>query len=106
VANSQLDIEALARTGKYRIAVTSEESEADADARRREAAEKAKHGRRIQFWSFVLTSLCVLASFFYCGYVLATGSPDDKKLAAPIATAIVTGLVSGLAGFAVGQKAG
>ena len=106
MAEPQLDIGALSGTGKYRVSITSEESDADADARRHEAAQKAKHVRRLQFWGFMLTGVCVLASLGYCGYALATGSPEDKKVVAPIATALVSGLISGLAGFAVGQKAG
>lgn len=100
---NRVDLEALGKGKNWNLHIENETPE-DAAARRAEAAEKAKHGRRLQFLCFMLAIVVVLFAFLWCGYVLATGSPDDKKVGSVVASAIVSSTVSGLVGFALGKR--
>jgi hypothetical protein len=102
--NNTIDLDALSKDKKFALTIESETPQ-DAEAKRQEIVEEGRHRRRIQFWIIVLAIILLLASFLWCGSALIQGSADDKKLAAPIATAIVTSVCSGLMGFAIGQKA-
>lgn len=101
---NQIDLNDLGK-GKYALSIESDTPE-DAAARRQEKAEEAKHRRRIHFLIIMLAIVLVLASVFWCGNALLTGSPDDKKWASTIAAAIVSAICSGLIGVAIGQRAG
>ena len=102
---NQIDLNALGEGSKYALNIESETLE-DAAARRQEHAEEARHRRRIQFWTIMLTIVLVLLAVFVCGDVILTGVPDDKKVAWPILGAILNTFVSGLVGFAIGKKSG
>jgi hypothetical protein len=101
--SDQLNLNDLSKDKKFELSVQSETPE-DAQARRQEKAEQAKHKRRIHFWSFILSILLLLVIVGCCLNVLGTGSPDDKKWAAGVIGAIASGIGSGLMGFAIGQK--
>jgi Tfp pilus assembly protein PilN len=77
---NHIDLNALGEGSKYALNVESETLE-DAAARRQEEAEEARHRRRIQFWTIMLTIVLVLFAVFVCGDVILTGVPDDKKVA-------------------------
>jgi hypothetical protein len=60
---NQIDLNALGEGSKYALYVESETLE-DAAARRQEEAEEARHRRRIQFWTIMLTIVLVLFAVF------------------------------------------
>ena len=60
---NQIDLNALGEGSKYALNVESETLE-DAAARRQEEAEEARHRRRIQFWTIMLTIVLVLFAVF------------------------------------------
>ena len=100
---NQIDLNALGDGSKYALNIESETLE-DAAARRHEQAEEARHRRRIQFWTIMLTIVLVLSAAFVCGDVILNGAADDKKVAWPILGAILDTFVSGLIGFAIAKK--
>jgi hypothetical protein len=83
---------------KYELSVSSESAE-DASARRTKEAAEANLKRRMTFVLFLFALAVTAAVFAGCAYLLASGSPDDKKWAAGVVSAIASGLV----GFLVGQ---
>jgi hypothetical protein len=93
----------LAKLEGYSVRLEKETPE-DADARRSLALDEASHKRRIHFWLIILAILLVVVTFIFCGYVLLTGLPEDKKWASTIATIIVTALCSGLFGVELGKR--
>jgi membrane protein YdbS with pleckstrin-like domain len=102
VAN-ELNLDTLGAGKHYELQLRTGTPE-DAEARRHEAAEEAKHRRRIQFWIIFAVMLLVLASLGCCLYLLVGGAPDDKKLASSILAPALTVIVSVLTGFALGRK--
>jgi hypothetical protein len=83
---------------KYELSVSNESPEDAAARREKEAADAAlKRTMTIGLFLFALSATAVV--FGACVYVFAAGTPDDKKWAAGIVSAIASGLV----GFLVGQ---
>jgi hypothetical protein len=89
----------IGKDHKYDVSISNESPE-DAMARRSQEAAEAAQKRHIALTLFWFSLLFVTAVFVECGYVFATGSPEDKKWAAGIVSAIASGLV----GFLVGQS--
>lgn len=83
---------------KYELSLSNENPE-DAQARRTQEAADAALNRIIKLSLFVFALFLTAVVFAGCVYVFATGSPEDKKWAAGIVSAISSGLV----GFLVGQ---
>ena len=83
---------------KYELRANNESAE-DAIARRVQEAADADLRRQKDFILFWFALIFVTVIFFGCVYLFASGGPDDKKWAAGIVSAIVSGLV----GFLVGQ---
>ena len=81
---------------KYQLSLSNESPE-DAAARRTREATDAELKRKMTFVLFLFALVATGASG--CVYVFASGSPEDKKWAAGIVSAIASGLV----GFLVGQ---
>jgi uncharacterized membrane protein YcjF (UPF0283 family) len=98
-----LDINDVFKGQAISVKLESETPEAAA-ARLQEEAAEARHRRRIQFWTVMVTILLVLFAVFVCGDVILTGAAEDKKSAWPILGAILNTFVSGLIGFAIGKK--
>jgi hypothetical protein len=99
---SRIDIGQLAASGhRYEVNVSSESAE-DAAARRGKEAADARLGRVIRLLLVVFAVLLTSAIFAGCVIVFASGSPDDRKWAAGIVSAIASGLI----GFLVGQGRG
>lgn len=99
MSEQQINLGQIVGTGhKYELSVNNESPE-DAIARR--ANETAESGlkRKMSFALFCFSLVVVGIVFCGCVYVFVTGSPDDKKWAAGIVSAIASGLV----GFLVGQ---
>jgi hypothetical protein len=99
----ELNIDDLSKDKRFDLSIQSYTPE-DAAARHREITEQAKHKRRIQFYAFLFAVLILLITVGCCINALNIGSPDDKKWAAGIMGAIASSVVSGLIGFALGQK--
>jgi len=94
-----IDLSQVAETGhKYDLTISTESPE-DAIARRINDSADAEAKRRMTFMLFLFALAMIAIVFGGCVYMLATGSPDDKKWAAGIVSAVVSGLV----GFLVGQ---
>jgi hypothetical protein len=104
VANQgQVDIGRLAEVGqRYELAVTGGESPEDAAARRTTQLADSKLARQIRLLLVVFALLLTSAIFAGCLATFVGGTPDDKKWAAGIVSAIASGLV----GFLVGQGKG
>ncbi|HYE35520.1 hypothetical protein [Methylocaldum sp.] len=83
---------------KYELSVSNESPE-DAAARRAAEAADAELKRRMTFGVFLFALAVTAVVFSGCVYVFANGTPDDKKWA----SAIVSAIASGLVGFLVGQ---
>jgi hypothetical protein len=99
----QINLEDFSKGKKLALTIESETPE-DAEARRQEKSQEAKHRRRIHFWIIMLSIAVVLSFMFLVGNALLNGSPDDKKWAQPIAVAIVSSVCSGLVGFSLGKR--
>jgi hypothetical protein len=84
---------------KYELSVVSNEPPEDAAARRAQEAADAELKRRMAFGVFLFALAITAVIFGGCVYAFANGTPDDKKWAAGIVSAIASGLV----GFLVGQ---
>jgi hypothetical protein len=98
-----INLDDLSKGKKFALAVESESPE-DAQARREEKALEAAHRRLIHLCLIGLAISLVLISFLSCGYVLLTGSPNDKVWASSIVSIIVSGLCGGLFGVELGKK--
>jgi hypothetical protein len=83
---------------KYELSVSNETPE-DAATRRTKETADADLKRKMTYALFCFALLIVGVVFAGCVYTFATGTPDDKKWAAGIVSAIASGLV----GFLVGQ---
>lgn len=83
---------------KYELSVSSE-SPQDASARRTKEAADADLKRRMTFILFLFVLVVGAVVFVGCVYVFAHGSPDDKKWAAGIVSAIAFGLIGFLVGL-------
>ena len=83
---------------KYELSVSNETQE-DAATRRTKETADADLKRKMTYVLFCFALLIVGVVFAGCVYTFATGTPDDKKWAAGIVSAIASGLV----GFLVGQ---
>jgi hypothetical protein len=92
--------------GKKFTAQVESDTPEEAAARREEILEEGKHRRRIHFWLIIFAIVLVLISFLTCGYVLLTGSPNDKVWASGITSLIVSGLCGGLFGAELGKRGG
>jgi fatty acid desaturase len=75
------------------------ETDGDAEARRTRDAAEAKLKRTMTLMLFIFAMLITGCVFAVCLTVAIVGSPDDKKWA----TSIVTAIVAGLLGYLVGQ---
>ena len=96
----QVDIGRLAEAGqRYELAVTGGETLEDAAARRANLVADSKLARQIRLLLVVFALLLTGAIFAACLVAFIGGTPDDKKWAAGIVSAIASGLV----GFLVGQ---
>jgi hypothetical protein len=84
-----LDLNTLARVGRYELSVKSLEDPEDARHRRR---------KDLLLLSVALLGLCAIG--FFCVWVLMSpsASADDKKWAQSVLTAIVAGLIGYLTG--------
>ncbi len=99
----QVDIGRLAEAGqRYELAVTGGETVEDAAARRANLVADSKLARQIRLLLVVFALLLTGAIFASCLMAFVNGTPDDKKWAAGIVSAIASGLV----GFLVGQGKG
>jgi hypothetical protein len=83
---------------KYELSVSNETPE-DASARRIRESADGELNRKMTFALFCFALLIVGVVFAGCIYIFAVGIPEDKKWAAGIVSAIVSGLI----GFLVGQ---
>lgn len=83
---------------KYELSVSNESPE-DATARRDREAADAGLKRKISFGIFLFATAMTAAVFCGCIYIFATGTPEDKKWAGGIVSAVASGSV----GFLVGQ---
>ena len=83
---------------KYELSVSNESPEDAASRRTKEASDEALK-RRMTFVLFLFALAVTGVVFAGCIYVFALGSPEDKKWAAGIVSAITSGLI----GFLVGQ---
>jgi predicted small secreted protein len=83
---------------KYELSVSNETAE-DASARRIRESADGELKRKMTFALFCFALLIVSVVFTGCIYTFTVGMPEDKKWAAGIVSAIVSGLV----GFLVGQ---
>ena len=83
---------------RYELSVSNETQE-DAAARRAQELADADIKRKMTFALFCFALLIVGVVFAGCVYTFSTGTPEDKKWAAGIVSAIASGLV----GFLVGQ---
>jgi len=88
----------VGKNHQYQLSVSNESPE-DAHARRAKEAAESALKRKITFGLFLFALVVIAVVFVGCIYVFATGTPDDKKWAAGIVSAIASGLV----GFLVGQ---
>jgi anaerobic C4-dicarboxylate transporter len=99
MAEEQINLgQILGKDHKYELSVSNESVE-DAAARRTKEAADANLKRKMTFGLFLFALALTAVVFAACIYVFANGSPDDKKWAAGIVSAITSGLV----GFLVGQ---
>jgi hypothetical protein len=97
--NSPINLnQIVGRDHRYELSVNNETPE-DAEARRGQAMADAQMKRKMTFALFCFALLIVGVIFMGCIYTFATGTPEDKKWAAGIVSAIASGLV----GFLVGQ---
>ena len=93
-----IDLVQLTKAGhRYDATITSETRE-DAQARRIEEAAVAAQKRHFAYVLFYFGLLAMGAVFVGCVYVFTTGAPEDKKWAAGLLSAIVSGLVGYLVG--------
>ncbi|MDD2800519.1 MAG: hypothetical protein PHC94_01395 [Methylobacter sp.] len=83
---------------RYELSV-SNESQEDATARRSQEMADADMKRKMTFALFYFALLIVGVVFVGCVYTFSNGASEDKKWAAGIVSAIVSGLI----GFLVGQ---
>jgi hypothetical protein len=96
---SQIDIGKLTEQG-YTLKINNESPE-DASARRKREEEEARFARLSRLALLVFSLLLTSVIFIGCVLVLAStkSSPDDKKWAAGLVSAITSGLI----GFLLGQ---
>lgn len=100
MSEQQIDLgQILGRDHKYELSVSNESPEDGAARRTREAAD-ADLKRKMTFGLFLFALALTAVVFASCVYVFANGTPDDKKWAAGVVSAITSGLV----GFLVGQS--
>lgn len=88
----------IGRDHRYELSVNNETPE-DASLRRAREMVDADSKRKMTFILFCFALLIVGIVFLGCVYLFSTGTPEDKKWAAGIVSAIASGLV----GFLVGQ---
>lgn len=99
MSDRQINLGQLVGTDhKYELSVSNESPE-DAVARRTQEAADAELKRKMTFGVFLFALAITAVIFGGCVYTFANGTPDDKKWAAGIVSAIASGLV----GFLVGQ---
>ncbi len=99
MAEPQIDLGRLVtKDHTYELSISNESAE-DAAARRAQEAAEAELRRKMTYGVFLFALAVTATVFGGCVYVFATGTPEDKKWAA----AIVSAIASGLVGFLVGQ---
>lgn len=99
MADPEINLGHLAGKGhKYELSL-SNESQEDGIARREQDAANAILKRKITWALFCFALFITFMVFSGCVYLFVIGTPDDKKWAASIVSAIASGLV----GFLVGQ---
>ena len=89
----------LGKDQRYSLSVSNELVE-DAAVRRQQEIEDNRLKRKMTFSLFIFALLIASVVFIGAVYLFITGSPDDKKWA----SALISAIVSGLLGFLVGQK--
>ena len=93
-----IDLVQLTKAGhRYDATITSETPQ-DAQARRSEEAAVAAQKRHFAYVLFYVGLLTIGAIFIGCIYLFAGGTAEDKKWAAGLLSAIVSGLVGYLVG--------
>ena len=88
----------VGRDHKYELSISNESPE-DAVSRRAMEAADAELKRKMTFGVFLFALAVTTVVFSGCVFVFVNGTPDDKKWAA----AIISAIASGLVGFLVGQ---
>jgi hypothetical protein len=97
--NSPINLsQIVGKDHRYELSLNNETPE-DAAARRAQELADADIKRKMTFILFCFALLIVGVVFSGCVYTFSTGTPEDKKWAAGIVSAIASGLV----GFLVGQ---
>jgi len=95
-----LDLQQIASAGhRYEVSIANESAE-DGAARREQDALEAALDRRLRFLGFVFAMLGLGVIFAGCVYLFSAGGADDKKWAA----AVVSAIVSGFSGYLLGQS--
>jgi hypothetical protein len=94
--NAQIPVDLSAIRGNYNFKGGFESPE-DAEAKRREDAENARHKRRERFIVVCFTLIMVSLIFLGCFYEYATGSADDKKWSG----ALIAGICGSFVGYVV-----
>ena len=94
-----IDIGELARSGhRYEVNLNNETPE-DAEQRRVQESADAALRRRMTFTIFCFALAITAIVFAACLFVFVDGSPDDKKWA----TGVISAITSGLVGYLVGH---
>lgn len=88
----------VGRDHKYELSVSNETPE-DAQVRRDKETADAALRRRMTFAMFLFALAMTAVVFGGCVWVFAFGTPDDRKWAA----GVVSAMSSGLVGYLVGQ---
>ena len=99
VSEPQINLgQIVGKDHKYELSVSNETPEDAATRRLKETADDELK-RKMTYVLFCFALLIVAIIFGGCVYTFATGTPEDKKWAAGIVSAVASGLV----GFLVGQ---
>lgn len=95
-----IDITKLVQSGHTYTVSASNELPEEAQHRRARELANERHERRVELLTLGFSCLMVGVIFSGCIWLVAVGSPDDKKWAMGVVAAIASGLV----GFIWGRR--